>query len=34
MLVFVKDAAEPVSSEDVKLIELAWFGKRFGGGPW
>jgi hypothetical protein len=24
-LVLVEDAAEPVSSEDVKLIELAWF---------
>ena len=32
MLVLVEDAAESVSSEEVKLIELAWFGKRFGAG--
>jgi hypothetical protein len=33
MLVLVEDAAEPVSSKNVKLIELAWLGERFGGRP-
>lgn len=33
MLVFVEDAAEPVSSADVKLIESVWFGERLGGRP-
>jgi hypothetical protein len=31
MFVLVEDAAESVASEDVKLLELAWFGERFGG---
>jgi hypothetical protein len=29
----MEDAAEPVSSEDVKLIESAWFGEWLGGRP-
>jgi hypothetical protein len=29
-LILMKDAAEPVSSKDVKLIESAWFGERLG----
>ena len=33
MLVLMKDAAEPVSSEDVELIEFAWFGERLGCRP-
>ncbi|MFL6056733.1 MAG: hypothetical protein ACJ72W_28125 [Actinoallomurus sp.] len=33
MLVFVEDAAEPVSSADVKLIESACFIERFGRRP-
>jgi hypothetical protein len=33
MLVLMEDAAEPVSSEDVELIELAWFGERLGCRP-
>jgi hypothetical protein len=33
MLVLMEDAAEPVSSVDVKLIELAWFGERLGCRP-
>jgi hypothetical protein len=33
MLVFVEDAAEPVSSADIELVELAWFGERFGCRP-
>jgi hypothetical protein len=28
MLVFVEDAAEPVSSVDIKLVESVWFGER------
>jgi hypothetical protein len=30
MLVFVENAAEPVSSADVKLIGSAWFIERLG----
>lgn len=33
MLVLMENAAEPISSEDVKLIESAWFGGRLGGRP-
>jgi hypothetical protein len=33
MLVLVEDAAKPVLSEDVELIELAWFGERLGCRP-
>jgi hypothetical protein len=33
VLVFMEDAAEPVSSEDVELIELAWFAERLGCRP-
>lgn len=29
----MQDAAEPVSSEDVKLFELPWFGERLGCRP-
>jgi hypothetical protein len=30
MVALMEDAAESVSSEDVKLVELAWFGERLG----
>jgi hypothetical protein len=33
MLVLIEDAAEPVSSKDVKLIESAWLGERLGDRP-
>lgn len=33
MLVFMEDAAEPVSWADVELVESAWFGERCGGRP-
>jgi hypothetical protein len=33
MLVFVEDAAEPVSSADIKLVESAWLGEWFGCRP-
>jgi hypothetical protein len=33
MLVLMEDAAESASSEDVKLIESAWFGERLGSRP-
>jgi hypothetical protein len=34
LLILMEDAAEPVSSEDVRMIELAWFGERLGCQPW
>jgi hypothetical protein len=33
MPVLMENAAEPISSTDVKLIESAWFGERLGGRP-
>src|SRR4051812_38348010 len=33
MAVLMEDAAESVSPEDVKLVELAWFGERLGYRP-
>ena len=33
MLVLMEDAAESVSSKDVKLFESVWFGERLGGRP-
>jgi hypothetical protein len=33
MLVLMEDAAESVSSEDVKLFESAWFAERLGRRP-
>src|SRR4051812_32661547 len=33
MLVFVEYAAESVSSADVEVVELLWFGDRIGGRP-
>ena len=33
MLVLMENAAESISSRDVKLIESAWFSERLGGRP-